>query len=190
MKENKQKLIVISVIILVILIVLALLIYNNKKETGTISSVSDIKSMIKTIYKGVDLPNLETNVIDVKNEDEVKAYTGLQSTKDVDFLVISAPLMTSQAYLLSVVKAKDGANIEEMKKEMLDNINMNMWICVSADKLYITNSGNIIFLVMSSEDWAKPVYDNFKKYVNKVGKELTKEQNFDSGILPGEIIVD
>ena len=61
---------------------------------------------------------------------------------------------------------------------MLDNINMNKWICVSAEKLYITNNGNVIFLVMSSEEIAKPVYENFKKYVNnEIGKELETENN-------------
>ena len=48
---------------------------------------------------------------------------------------------------------------------------MNKWICVSAEKFYITNHNNVIFYVMSYEDWAKPVYDSFKKYVNnEVGK--------------------
>ena len=52
---------------------------------------------------------------------------------------------------------------------------MNRWICVSADVLYITNNGNTIFAVMSFEDWATPVYNEFVKYVdNNVGKTLEK----------------
>ena len=112
MKEDKQKLVFISILVLVVLVGVVLFLFNNKKGTGTINSVSDIKSMIKTIYKQVDLPELATSVINVKNEDEVTAYTGLQSNKDVEALVISNPTMTSQAYLLSVVKVKDGANVE------------------------------------------------------------------------------
>lgn len=188
MKEDKQKLVFISILVLVVLVGVVLFLFNNKKGTGTINSVSDIKSMIKTIYKQVDLPELATSVIDVKNEDEVTAYTGLQSNKDVEALVVSSPTMTSQAYLLSVVKVKDGANVEKMKQEMLDNIDMDMWICVSADKLYITNSGNIIFLVMTNEEWATSVYNNFKKYVNNnIGKELTKSNNIE---LPDELLAN
>ena len=75
-----------------------------------------------------------------------------------------------------------------MKQEMLDNIDMDMWICVSADKLYITNSGNIIFLVMTNEEWATSVYNNFKKYVNNnIGKELTKSNNIE---LPDELLAN
>ena len=75
------------------------------------------------------------------------------------------------------------------KKEMLENINMAKWICVSAEKMYITNNGNTIFMVMSSEDWAKPVYNEFKEYVgNNIGKELEKaeEENIN---LPPQMIV-
>ena len=88
MKEDKQKLVFISILVLVVLVGVVLFLFNNKKQTGTINSVSDIKSMIKTIYKQVDLPELATSVINVKNEDEVTAYTGLQSNKDVEALVV------------------------------------------------------------------------------------------------------
>ena len=62
---------------------------------------------------------------------------------------------------------------------MYDNIRMDKWICVSAEKLYITNYDNIIFAIMSSDDWATPVYNSFKNYVdNNIGKELTKSEEF------------
>ena len=97
--------------------------------------------------------------------------------------------MSSQAYSAVTVKVKSGANIEEIKKEMLENINMSKWICVSAEKMYITNNGNTIFMVMSNEDWANPVYNEFKEYVgNNIGKELekTEEENIN---LPPQMIV-
>ena len=66
---------------------------------------------------------------------------------------------------------------------------MAKWICVSAGKLYITNNGNTIFMVMADEEWSKPVYDEFKRYVNNnIGKELEKDGE-DGTTLPEEIIV-
>ena len=54
---------------------------------------------------------------------------------------------------------------------------MAKWLCVSAEKLYITNSDDIIFMVMARDNWATPVYNGFKKYVNNnIGKELTKTE--------------
>ena len=68
---------------------------------------------------------------------------------------------------------------------MYNNIDMNKWLCVSADVLHLTNYGNTIIYVMSEEDWAKPVYDAFKWYVNNSnGKELIKNNSLDFEELP------
>ena len=83
--------------------------------------------------------------------------------------------MSSQAYSAVALKVKSNANIETVKEEILNNVDMRKWICVSAEKLYVTNYNNIIFFVMSDEDWATATYNSFKEYVgNEIGKELQK----------------
>ena len=193
MKKQTLTIIIIAVIILAVIIG-AILIINNKSkgnEEGKIETAEQMKEMFKTIYSklGEKLPNLETQEISIKDETQVKAYTGLKSNKDIEKIVVSEPLMSSQAYSAVTIKVKSGANIEEIKKEMLENINMSKWICVSAEKMYITNNENTIFMVMSNEDWANPVYNEFKEYVgNNIGKELekTEEENIN---LPPQMIV-
>lgn len=178
---KKKNIIIIGVTTVLVIGIILFAIFNSKggnNSSGTIKTARDIKRMINSIYKGVDLLETDTKEINVSNKEEVEAYTGLTSNKDVELLVVSEPLMNAQAYSLVVLKAKDGADIEKMKLEMKENIDMDKWICVSASNLYITNNGNLIFMVMSSDDWAKPVYDNFKKYVNNnIGKELEKTNN-------------
>lgn len=177
---KKQTIIAIVIAVIAVLaIITGIVIWNNQKSNGgtTIETASQMKEMFKSIYNklGDELPDLETQKIDVSDASMVKAYTGLQSNENVETIVVSEPSMSSQAFSAVAVKVKAGANVENMKQEMLDNIDMAKWICVSASNLYITNSGNTIFMVMSDEDWAKPVYDAFKEYVNnKVGKELDK----------------
>ena len=188
-KEN----IIIGIIVLAVIAILGVLFVNlNKNETteNTIKNSKDMIKMVNSIYQNInnELPSLETMTIDINNLDDVTSYTGLKSNKDIEELVISVPMMNAQAYSLAVVKVKDGANIESLKQEMLDNIDMRRWICVSAEKLYITNNGNIIFLVMSDKDTAKIVYDEFKSYVNnKVGKELEKTNDEENIELPPEM---
>ena len=177
---KKQTIIAIVIAVIVVLaIIVGVVVWNNPKSNGgtTIETASQMKEMFKSIYNklGDELPDLETQKIDVSDASMVKAYTGLQSNENVETIVVSEPSMSSQAFSAVAVKVKAGANVENMKQEMLDNIDMAKWICVSASNLYITNSGNTIFMVMSDEDWAKPVYDAFKEYVNnKIGKELDK----------------
>lgn len=182
MKKQTMITIIVIAIIAIIAIVGVVIVKNNNNTTngGTsvkIESEKDMKSMLKSIYsKNKDvLPELETEEIDVSNSDLVTSYTGIQSTGNVESLVVLEPLMSSQAYSAVALKGKSNANIETVKEEILNNVDMRKWICVSAEKLYVTNYNNIIFFVMSDEDWATATYNSFKEYVgNEIGKELQK----------------
>ena len=192
---KKQTIAIILVIAVLIIAVIGIVVATSNKNTNSeakIETVGQMKSMMKTINSNLkeQLPQLEIEEIDRSDEELVKAYTGLQSNENVEKLVVSEPLMNAQAYSAVVLKVKPGADIEKMKQEIIDNIDMGKWICVSAEKLYVTNSDNIIFLVMSDEEWAKLVYEEFKKYVdNKIGKELEKSEEEENIELPPEMFV-
>ena len=163
---------------------------GNKGNVETPKAINDINDIINTINKNNKnvLPELETIKVDIKNIDEVTSYTGLKTTDGIESIVVSEPLITAQAYSVAIVKVKDNADVEKIKQEMLDNIDMRRWICVSAEQLYITNSGNVIFSVMTDKDIAKAVYDDFKKYVNNnIGKELEKSNDEENIELPPEM---
>lgn len=192
--KNKPLIIGVSLIALaVVMLVVIMLVRGRGNETSTskFGTVDDVKTMVKSIYKdlGDILPALEFQKLNNSTE-SLNYFTGLSDSSNVKFAVVSEPLMNAQAYSLVVLKVKDVSKIESMKQEMYDNIDMAKWICVSAEKLYITNSDDIIFMVMASDDWATPVYNGFKKYVNNnIGKELTKTDSGDIN-LPGEMSDD
>ena len=190
--KKKQNILVIALISLAVISFGIIILVSGKENTSSLETTKDIIKMISIINKDNKnvLPELETMKIDVKNIDEVTSYTGLTSNDDIESIVVSVPLITSQAYSVAVVKVKDTANVEKIKQEMLDNIDMGRWICVSAEQLYITNSGNVIFSVMTDKDIAKAVYDDFKKYVNnEIGKELEKANDEGSIELPPEMTI-
>jgi hypothetical protein len=174
----KKKIIIPIVIAIIIAIVAIIVIMNNSsKHSANLNTTKEIKTALKTIQKnlGGTLPDLEVTEINPKDSELVSSYTYLTDPSIITSLVVAEPTMSSQAYLALIFKVKDNVNVEEVKKELLENIDMNRWICVSADVLYITNNGNTIFAVMSFEDWATPVYNEFVKYVdNNVGKTLEK----------------
>ena len=175
--KKKQNILVIALILLAVITFGVIILVSGKENTSSLETTKDIIKMINSINKDNKnvLPELETMKIDVKNIDEVTSYTGLTSNDNIESIVVSVPMMTAQAYSVAVVKVKDNADVEKIKQEMLDNIDMRRWICVSAEQLYITNSGNVIFSVMTDKDIAKAVYDDFKKYVNNnIGKELER----------------
>lgn len=180
---KKQNILIIGLILLAVISFGIFILVSGKENTGSLETTKDIIKMINIIDKDNKnvLPELETMKVDIKNIDEVTSYTGLKTNNDIESIVVSVPMMTSQAYSVAVVKVKDNADVEKIKQEMLDNIDMRRWICVSAEQLYITNSGKVIFSVMADKDTAKAVYNDFKKYVNNnIGKELEKsEYNFE-----------
>ena len=165
---KKSVIITISIIIVIVAIAgIFIFMKGDKPKERKLQTAEEMQSMLNTIYSSgkVELPQLETTTIDVNDEIQVSTFTGLKSNANIEELVVSTPFINAQAYSLAIVKVNEKADIEQMKQEMLDNIDMRRWICVSAEKLYITNYENIIFLVMSSEELAKPVYYEIKNFV-------------------------
>lgn len=169
------------IMVIIIIAVIIALVFFGKKDNNVdelkLQTASQMKSEMESIYKklGSKLPDIGTREIDINDENSFSLYTGLTSNENVETVVVSEPYISSQAYSAVLVKVKDTSSIEEMKEEMLNNIDTAKWICVVADKVYVTNYENIIFLIMSDDEWAKPVYDEFKISVDgKIGKELQR----------------
>ena len=187
---KKQNIFIIGLILLAVISFIIFILVSGSGNKGSVETPKDINDIINTINKNNKnvLPELETMKVDIKNIDEVTSYTGLKTNDGIESIVVSVPLITAQAYSVAIVKVKDSADVEKIKQEMLDNIDMRRWICVSAEQLYITNSGNVIFSVMADKDIAKAVYNDFKKYVNNnIGKELEKSNNEENIELPPEM---
>lgn len=186
---NKIVKIVIAIIVAIVIIMGVNLFRNSspKQESNlNINNNDDLVSLINQIYEGVtiEMPKLQTQALDVTDANMVKTFTGLDSTENIENLVVSEPLMSSQAYSLVLVKVKDGANINEMAKAMNENIDVRKWICVSAEKVYTATSGNVICLVMTNADTAKVVYDSFKAIAGGIEKEY--ERTVEEPVFPTE----
>lgn len=192
----RKKVKVIILIIVLLLLVLISVIWLIKKNVNTANSeiiknvennnedlneidlntVEDLQNLITKVYENVEieLPRLNTTVIDINNTELLKYNTGLDSNENIESVVVSEPLMSSQAYSLVLVKIKNGTDIESIKQRIFENIDTRKWICVEADELYVTDSQNVIFLLMANEEWATPVYNSLKTILGHTGKELIK----------------
>ena len=181
---NKNTKIIIGVVIAIIIIaVIAVVLMMNKttigidKTTLAVNSVEELTSLVDTIYEGVtvDLYNTQTLEIDLTDETSVKSYTGLENGEDIEYAVVSEPMISSQAHSLVLLKVKDGVNANEIARKMSEGINPRKWICVSAKNLYATNSGNIVFLVMTENTQATTsIYESFKNIAGDTGEVYEK----------------
>lgn len=193
---NKTVKIIIAVVIAIVAVVAILVgvftFGNSKPESNlTINSAEDLTTLVDQIYAGIsiEMPMLMTMPVDTTDADSVKYMTGLENAENVEFAVVSEPMMSSQAYSMVLVKAKDGADVDEMAKSMNENIDERKWICVTAEKIYTATSGNVICLVMSNPDTAKTVYESFKTIAGGIGEEYERTAEtpeMPEDMLPGQ----
>lgn len=176
---------IIAIAIVAIVLLAGFLIWKaTSKEEGAsskleINSQEGMTALVDQIYAKIPegtLPALQTTVVDVSDANLVKSFTGLDSAENIEYIVASEPMMSSQAYSMVLVKVKSGADANNIAKTMNENIDIRKWICVSAEKVYTATSGDIICLVMSNADNAKLVYDNFKTLAGSVQKEYERTE--------------
>lgn len=179
MEKTTKILIALAVIIAIVAIVGIVISLNAKTKTnlGSINSAKDLSALVDKIYEGQGdnvLPSLQTQTIDTTDDMTVKMVTGLENANDIEYLVVSEPMITSQAYSMVLAKVKEGVDANQIAKLMSENVDQSKWICVTAEKVYATSSGDIIFLVMSDEKEAKSMYDKFKTLAGNIGQEYEK----------------
>lgn len=171
---------VLAVVVLIAILITTFAVNNSKNKSNLpqINSAEDLSILVDKVYENmqIKLPSLMTQIIDTTDDAMVKSITGLENAKDLEYIVVSEPMMTAQAYSFVLAKVKDGVNANEIAKSMNEKIDSRKWICVSAEKVYTTSSGNVVCLVMSSEKIAKPIYEKFKTLAGTVGQEYEKAE--------------
>ena len=174
---NKTLKILIGVGVAVVAILVAIIAFDSKPASNlNVSSVADLTALVDQIYEGVsiEMPMLMTQELDMTDAETVKYFTGLENIDNVEYVVASEPMMTSQAYSLMLVKVKDGADANSIAKEMNENVDERKWICVTAEKIYSVASGDVVCLVMSNADTAKTVFESFKTIAGGIGEEFER----------------
>ena len=147
-----------------------------ESNLGIIETSEDLSKLVEKLYEKEEnlLPSLQTQEVDISDDEMVKFITGLDNGKDLEFVVVSEPMMSSQAYSLILAKVKDGVSANDISKSMHEKVDARKWICVTAEKVYATSSNDIVMVIMSSEDMAKPIYEKFKTLAGTVGQEYER----------------
>lgn len=179
-KTVKTILIAVVVVAVIVAIAYAVFVVSKKPKTNLepVTSGEDLVALVDKIYEGQgDLySSLMTQELDVTDNDMVSYNTGLTTGENLEYLVISEPMIMSQAYSLVLAKVKDGVDANAVAKEMSENIDTRKWICVTAEKLYATSSGDVVFLIMTNEEMAKPVYEKFETLAGNVNEVYEKTE--------------
>lgn len=140
--------------------------------TGTLEEITD---QIYANATAIEMAMGPATAIDLADVDAANYYLGVASTDSIENAVFSEPMIGSIPYSLCLVKAKEGADIEALKNEILNGVNARKWLCVAAEKIAVVNCGNIIMMVMAEEAIVDDVCKAFATVSNNTASEpLTK----------------
>ena len=113
---------------------------------------------MNVVYKGLesDVPSTRREALSNEN---IEYYLGTK----IDYVegLASEPDMSSIAHSVVLVKVKDASKMEEIKKQIQENLNPNKWVCVGAEEIKMASSGDILLVVMDDEAGDKMI-SNFK----------------------------
>lgn len=150
---------------------------KSVSNLGMITSNNDLRAIVSKVYNKVDkskLPNTETIDLNINNKDELKLYTGLENGSDIEFAVVSKPLMNNDPYEFAIFSVKENVDVSAFSKRINDNANMKRWESTEAEKICITTSGNIVCLIMANDDTAKSVFESFKSLAGDTKNDIIR----------------
>ena len=105
--------------------------------------------------------------VDLNDEDSYTTYLGIKDPSKIAEVAVSEAMMGAQAYSLVVARVAPGQDANAVANEMKAGIDPRKWICVEADDVKVTVSGDLICFCMistvfSEEYTAQDAMDTFK----------------------------
>ena len=117
---------------------------------------AELAALVDSIYEvyPVEIMMPQTRAIDLAEESWLKYNAGLTLDEGalVDAGVLSESLTGSQAYSLVLLRVKDEADAQAVADAVLENVQMNKWVCVMADKARVATFGDKVLFVMSNTE--------------------------------------
>lgn len=120
-----------------------------------------LEEIMEKVY--VDIPEDERPMMLTNieiTEENVESYLG---TTEIEYeeAMASESAVGSIAHSVVLVRMSEEADIEATKEKIKESVNPRKWICVEAETVEVESKGNLIILVMSSEDNAEKIENSF-----------------------------
>ena len=135
---------------------------EEPSETPDASSIdletSDLADIMAVINTGVESDGFFINEI---TEDTFNYELGIDYIEGAE-AIYSGPMITSIAYCSYLVRLPEGTDAAAVAEEIEANANPNKWVCVTAEKVAVRQSGNLIFFTMANTADVDTMVANFE----------------------------
>lgn len=137
---------------------------NKKPEAEEKPQVSVDNRSLDEIMTSIltDVGELPMLMQEPLNSENFEFFTFAKYVEGAEGMV-SEPMMTSIAHSVVLVRLPEGADAGAFASEMESKADPRKWICVEAEKVKVTTKGNLVLLVMSTEDRVNAITSNFLK---------------------------
>ena len=148
-------------LVAIIAVCLVLTGCGAKKEKNVEGTLEEIMTKVYSSVPEDELPMLMN--IEV-NEESIEGFLG---TSDIEYesILASEPMISSIAHSVVLVRTKENADVDAIKKKIKENINPRKWVCVwvEDEDVIIESKGDlIIVIVVENETIRKSVEKEFK----------------------------
>lgn len=135
-----------------------------QEEEGMVhlENAEEVSAFFDEMYTNVPkdmLPGgIMTTELDLTDADMISYNTGLTDVSQIAGISLSESMIGSVAYSVVYIRTQEGADAEQIRKDLMANIDPAKWICVMAEKQIAGRFGDDIFFVMSAAPTADTVY--------------------------------
>lgn len=155
----------VSILMIMTLCICCMACGNKNGGNSSASIEGELTDIMAEIYAGanVDAETKEamqgyvSQEINADNEEYILGATGLPYTEGI----CSMPAMSSIAYQCVLLRVNP-EDVESVKATLLENADVNKWVCVTAETVLVENVGDLVLFIMSSEDVAYAVSSSFQ----------------------------
>ncbi|MCI7789203.1 MAG: hypothetical protein MR531_00235 [Lachnospiraceae bacterium] len=127
-----------------------------------LENAEEVSAFFDEMYANIptdQIPSaITTTELDLQDADVVSYNTGLTDVSQIAGISISESMIGSVAYSVVYIRTQEGADVEQIRQNLMDNVNPAKWICVTAEKQIAGRFGDDIFFVMAAADTADLVY--------------------------------
>lgn len=120
----------------------------------------DLTELITKLYEGVPEDKMVGTMETPVTAETSESFTGVTSDKYKE-AVASDAMINAQAHSVVLMRANSAEEAEALAKEVEEKANPNKWICTGAEKKIVDRVGDTVVLIMTFEDIADTIHQNF-----------------------------
>lgn len=155
MSKKLMGIIIFAVVIIVAVVLSSLLIKPEKEITGTLEEImEDVYGSIPEEELPMMLGNIELT------SENIEGFIGTADIKYTE-AIANESMTGSIAHSVVLLRLDDESDAADAVQKIKDNVDPRKWICVEASKVIVKNRGNVVILIMSTDELAPKLEKNF-----------------------------